>query len=172
MPFRLEDVRLLEGPFRDAMIRDQEYLLSLDAGWAAAQVPPDRRPAVHGGAARRVGSAGRRAARPRGRPLPLGRLDHVCEHRRRAVQGAGRQPGGEFAIVQAAESKKFHPGYLSAFPEELFDRVDARQRVWAPYYTIHKIMAGLLDAHLADGNAQALDVLKRQADWVVRATAA
>src|SRR3954463_3263472 len=30
LPFPLEDVRLLEGPFRDAMIRDQEYLLSLD----------------------------------------------------------------------------------------------------------------------------------------------
>ena len=53
----------------------------------------------------------------------------------------------EFAKVQAAESAKFHPGYLSAFPEELFDRVDARQRVWAPYYTIHKIMAGLLDVY-------------------------
>ena len=39
------------------------------------------------------------------------------------------------------------PGYLSAFPEELFDRVEARKSVWAPYYTLHKIMAGLLDVH-------------------------
>jgi len=30
--------------------------------------------------------------------------------------------------------------------------------VWAPYYTLHKIMAGLLDMHLLAGNAQALDV--------------
>jgi len=30
MPFPLGDVRLLDGPYRDAMIRDQEYLLSLD----------------------------------------------------------------------------------------------------------------------------------------------
>src|SRR4029077_12285327 len=30
VPFPLESVRLLDGPFRDAMIRDQEYLLSLD----------------------------------------------------------------------------------------------------------------------------------------------
>src|SRR5690349_1666029 len=29
-PFDLKDVRLLEGPFRDAMLRDQQYLLSLD----------------------------------------------------------------------------------------------------------------------------------------------
>ena len=30
-PFLLADVRLLDGPFRDAMLRDQQYLLSLDA---------------------------------------------------------------------------------------------------------------------------------------------
>ena len=30
VPFALEDVRLLDGPYRDAMIRDQQYLLSLD----------------------------------------------------------------------------------------------------------------------------------------------
>src|SRR5262249_49135684 len=29
-PFDLTEVRLLEGPFRDAMLRDQQYLLSLD----------------------------------------------------------------------------------------------------------------------------------------------
>ena len=28
--FRCTDVRLLDGPFRDAMLRDQKYLLSLD----------------------------------------------------------------------------------------------------------------------------------------------
>jgi hypothetical protein len=72
----------------------------------------------------------------------------------------------ELAKIQDAEATKFHPGYLSAFPEEFFDRVDSRQRVWAPYYTIHKIMAGLLDANQLTGNAQALDVLKKQADWV------
>ena len=43
-------------------------------------------------------------------------------------------------------------GYLSAFPEELFDRVETRQPVWAPYYTLHKIMAGLLDVYLLCGN--------------------
>src|SRR2546425_2199015 len=28
--FSLKDVRLLEGPFRDAMLRDQKFLLSVD----------------------------------------------------------------------------------------------------------------------------------------------
>src|SRR5262245_65069072 len=30
LPFPLRDVRLLDGPFREAMLRDQKYLLSLD----------------------------------------------------------------------------------------------------------------------------------------------
>jgi DUF1680 family protein len=30
-------------------------------------------------------------------------------------------------------------GYLSAFPTEEFDRVEALKPVWAPYYTIHKV---------------------------------
>ena len=70
----------------------------------------------------------------------------------------------ELAKVQAAlAARGFNAGYLSAFPEELIDRVEARQRVWAPYYTLHKIMAGLLDVHLLCGNAQALAVVSKMA---------
>ena len=38
--------------------------------------------------------------------------------------------------------------------------------VWAPWYTLHKIMAGLLDANQLCGNAQALEVLTNMANWV------
>ncbi|WP_245730282.1 beta-L-arabinofuranosidase domain-containing protein [Micromonospora pallida] len=58
------------------------------------------------------------------------------------------------------------PGYLSAFPETAFDDIEAGKNVWAPYYTIHKIMAGLLDQHVLLGNAQALTVLLGMVDWV------
>ena len=47
-------------------------------------------------------------------------------------------------------------GYLSAFPTEWFDRLDARKPVWAPFYTIHKIMAGMFDMYQLAGNKQAL----------------
>jgi len=167
VPFRLDEVRLLDGPFRDAMIRDQEYLLSLDEDRLlhtfrlTAGLPSTAQP-LGGWEAPDVELRG-----------------HAVGHYLSAVSIMYASTGdarfkaradglvAQFAIVQDAESKTFHPGYLSAFPEELFDRVDARQRVWAPYYTIHKIMAGLLDAHLLTGNAQALEVLKKQADWVV-----
>jgi DUF1680 family protein len=72
----------------------------------------------------------------------------------------------ELAKVQAAEAKEFHSGYLSAFPEEFFDRVEARTRVWAPYYTIHKIMAGLLDVYQLCGTRQALETVTKMANWV------
>ena len=35
--------------------------------------------------------------------------------------------------------KKMGTGYLSAFPSEFFDRVEAIKDVWPPYYTIHKV---------------------------------
>lgn len=66
---------------------------------------------------------------------------------------------------RAAQSG-FNTGYVSAYPESFIDRVEARQTVWAPYYTLHKIMQGLLDMHLLAGNAQALNVLTAQAAWV------
>ncbi|KAG2455135.1 hypothetical protein HYH02_000954 [Chlamydomonas schloesseri] len=52
-------------------------------------------------------------------------------------------------------------GYLSAFPTEFFDRVEALKPVWAPYYTIHKIIAGLVDAHELAGHRAALPMAVR-----------
>jgi DUF1680 family protein len=84
---------------------------------------------------------------------------------------AYRSKGDQIVTVLAqcqarAGTAGFNTGYLSAFPESFIDRVEARQTVWAPYYTLHKIMAGLLDMHLLGGNAQALTVLTGMAAWV------
>ncbi|MCW0482391.1 glycoside hydrolase family 127 protein [Gaoshiqia sediminis] len=56
-------------------------------------------------------------------------------------------------------------GYLSAFPENLINRNIAGKRVWAPWYTLHKIYSGLIDQYLYCDNQQALDVVKKMADW-------
>ncbi|ESW03989.1 hypothetical protein PHAVU_011G057800 [Phaseolus vulgaris] len=61
--------------------------------------------------------------------------------------------------------EKIGTGYLSAFPSELFDRFESVQQVWAPYYTIHKILAGLLDQHIFAGNPQALKMVKWMVDY-------
>lgn len=60
-------------------------------------------------------------------------------------------------------------GYLAAFPSGAFDRLEGRPGdgggVVVPYYTIHKIIAGLLDAHHYLGNTQALGVAVKLAGY-------
>lgn len=60
-------------------------------------------------------------------------------------------------------------GYLSAFPERDFDVLEQTfGGVWAPYYTYHKIMQGLLDVYRNTGNRKAYDMLLGMADYVDR----
>ena len=47
-------------------------------------------------------------------------------------------------------------GYLSAFPTEYLDRVENLKEVWAPYYTLHKIIAGLFDSYAYCSDSLAL----------------
>ncbi len=70
----------------------------------------------------------------------------------------------EGLVAQLADCQKAHQnGYLSAFPEEFFDRLREGRQVWAPFYTYHKIMAGLLDMYVHCGNDQALAVAEGMA---------
>jgi uncharacterized protein len=71
--------------------------------------------------------------------------------------------------AMAASGRFSHPGFLAAYPETQFVQLESfatYPTVWAPYYTCHKIMRGLLDAYLLVGNSQALDVATRMGDWV------
>jgi hypothetical protein len=167
VPFGLTEVRLLDGPFRDAMLLDQQYLLSIDN---------DR--LLHNF---RVNAGLPSSAKPYGgweapdvelRGHSLGHFLTACaimysstgDERFKAKADA---MVAELAkIQQAMPARGFNPGYLSAFPEEFIDRVETRKRVWAPYYTLHKIMAGLLDMYLLCDNQQALDILLKNVDWV------
>ncbi|KAJ1421963.1 Six-hairpin glycosidase superfamily [Sesbania bispinosa] len=65
----------------------------------------------------------------------------------------------------SACQEKIGTGYLSAFPTEFFDRIEELKYAWAPYYTIHKILAGLLDQHTIAGNPQALEMVTRMVDY-------
>jgi len=165
-PFALADVRLLDGPFKQAMELDAQYLLSLE---------PDR--LLHN--FRVTAGLPSDAAQLGGWEAPDVELrGHAVGHYLSALALMYASTGdarfksradlmaAELTKVQEADAKKFHPGYLSAFPEEFFDRVEARQKVWAPYYTIHKIMAGLLDVGELCDNRQALATVTKMADWV------
>jgi uncharacterized protein len=162
-PFPLQQVRLGEGPCKVAMEANRKFLHSL---------PPDR--LLH---TFRLNAGIPSSAQPLG-----GWEAPDCELR-------GHYAGGHYlsacALMYASTGdedlknnantviselgkcqKALKSGYLSAFPVEFFDRLRDRERVWAPFYTIHKIMAGALDMYVYTGNEQALDIAEKMAGWV------
>ena len=73
------------------------------------------------------------------------------------------------ALADHGSPKPSHPGYLAAYPETQFILLESYTTyptIWAPYYTCHKIMRGLLDAHTLTGNQQALTIAAKMGDWV------
>lgn len=64
-------------------------------------------------------------------------------------------------------------GFISAYPPDQFIMLEKgasyggdSTKIWAPYYTLHKILAGLLDVYEYSGNEKALDIVKGMGDWV------
>jgi DUF1680 family protein len=166
-PFPLSQVRLLDSPFRDAMLRDENYLLSLDCDRLLrnfrvnANLPTDAKP--YGGwedpnCELRGHSVGHY--------LSACSLMFASTGDARFKERVDKIVAGFAECQNALATNASHFGYLSAFPESFIDRVENRKPVWAPWYTLHKIMAGLLDANQLCGNAQALVVLTNMADWV------
>ena len=163
LPFPLTQVRLGDGPCKIATEADRRYLHSL---------PPDR--LLH---TFRINAGLPSNAEPLG-----GWEAPDCELRGHYAGGhylsacalmyaaTGDEDLKKNAATVVAELGKcqtaLKSGYLSAFPVEFFDRLRERQRVWAPFYTIHKIMAGLLDMYVYHGNEQALDIVQKMASWV------
>lgn len=68
----------------------------------------------------------------------------------------------------AEVQKAIGNGYISAFPEELINRNMRGQGVWAPWYTLHKLLGGLIDQYVMERNQKALEVATQFADWAYR----
>ncbi|GAA5179923.1 glycoside hydrolase family 127 protein [Rugosimonospora acidiphila] len=166
-PFPLSAVKLSAGPFLDNMNRTLAYLSYVD---------PDRllytfRTNVHiSTTAQAVGGWESPTTELRGHST-----GHLLSALAQAYANTGNstyKTKGDYLVSSLAACQAaspgagFHTGYLSAFPENFFDRLESGQTVWAPYYTIHKIMAGLLDQYLVAGNTQALTVVTNMAAWV------
>jgi len=86
------------------------------------------------------------------------------------LRGKANLVVAELAKCQKANGAAAGDGYLSAFPPSFFDRLKAGHKVWAPWYTLHKIMAGLLDMYVLARNEQALEVVRGMAGWTKRWT--
>ena len=56
-------------------------------------------------------------------------------------------------------------GWCFSIPREYLDWTARRKRVWAPQYTVHKTLMGLVDMVKLAGSKEALEVLDGAADW-------
>ncbi len=165
--YPLSQVRLLDGPFRNNQLRNTSYLLFVD---------PDR--LLH---TFRLNYGLPSSARPCGgwesphievRGHNSGHLMSAlaltwASTGDRAALDKGRYLVRQLAALQARAGKAgFNPGYLSAFPENFFDRLEAGHAVWSPYYMIHKYLAGFLDQYQLAGDELALEAAISLGDWV------
>ncbi len=166
-PFDLTNVTLLPSPFQTNMLLDKAYLLSLD---------PDRllynfRTNVNLSTSNAVPYGGWEAPGIQLRGHFVGHYLSACAMMYASTGDATLKARtdylvGELAKCQAASpAAGFNSGYLSAYPESYITDLIAGQSVWAPWYTLHKIMAGLLDAYQHTGNPQALTVVTNMANW-------
>lgn len=162
LAFDLEDVRLLPGPFLHAMELDQKYLLALDVDRLLhtfrlnAGLPTSARP---------LGGWEEPKVELRGHFT--GHYLSACALMYASTGDERFKSKGDQVVTGLAEcQRKLGSGYLSAFPEEFIERVEHQRRVWAPWYTLHKILAGLLDMNKYCGNDEALVVARGFADWV------
>ena len=110
------------------------------------------------------------------------------------LSGQPRTAGGEFsadptAVPPAAgktgydsdlseggirtDYQNWGKGFISAYPPDQFIMLEkgatyggSNAQIWAPYYTLHKIMAGLMDVYEVSGNTKALETAKGMGTWV------
>jgi len=168
--FRLEDVRLLDGPFKNAMMRDAAYLLRLD---------PDR---LLSGFRKEAGLKPKAEAYGgwEGMTIAGHSLGHYLSACAMMFASTGdtRFRDRVNYIVDELEACQHANGngYVAAIPngKKIFQEVSAGDiRVkpfdlnggWVPWYTLHKLFAGLLDVNRYAQNAKALNIAVQLADW-------
>lgn len=168
--FDLKDVQVTAGPFAHARAMDSTYLLSLQ---------PDRllhrfhtnaglpaKDSVYGGW-ESEGLSGH----------TLGHYLSACAMMYASTGNDAFRKRVNYIVSELHRCQEARgTGYVGAIPGEdtLFARV-ARGDIhsggfdlnggWSPWYTVHKVMAGLVDAFLYAGNKEAMKVVTGMADW-------
>lgn len=75
-------------------------------------------------------------------------------------------------IVDVLAECQADSGYVAAIPESHYTQIENGNTAgtWVPWYTMHKVMAGLIDAYEEAGNEKALQVASKLGDWVYSRT--
>lgn len=161
--FDLKDVRLFDGEFKKALELNHKYLIDMDVNRLLHNF--------------RINAGLKSSAKPLGgwEGPEIELRGHFTGHFLSACALMYSSTGDKKFIskvdsmvngLDECQKALNRNGYLSAYPEELIDRVETGVRVWAPYYTLHKIFAGLIDVYIYMDNKKALDIAERMAMWV------
>ena len=162
-PFALQDVRLGDGPLRAIHDANAAYLKRLPADRLLHTFR------INAGIASNAEPLGGWEA-PDGelRGHYLGHYLSACALGYASAGDTELKQRGDALVAGLAEcqARLNQGGYLSAYPVSFYDRLQKGENVWAPFYTMHKMLAGLYDMHTLAGNAQALTVLVAMCGWV------
>jgi uncharacterized protein len=171
--FPLHDVRLGDGPFLTAQKLDAKYLLQLE---------PDRllhnfrvnaglkpKAAVYGGW---------ESVEPwieiKCHGHTLGHYLSACAMMFAATADRKFKIRVDYIVRELRECQDaYKTGLICAFPDgqKPLDEIRETKRfVGVPWYTMHKIFAGLRDAYLYANSRTALDVLVKLSDWTIAHT--
>jgi uncharacterized protein len=176
--FPLTAVKLLDSPFKQAMMVDKAYLLRLD---------PDRLLAgyrIEAGLPKKADPYGGWESIPAKDRYSLTgfNLGHYLSALSMMVQATGDPECGrrvDYIVAELAACQKASgDGSLNPFPDskQIFAEIASGQIKtdhlfmlnggYVPLYNLHKVMAGLRDAWQLLGNHTARDVLVRMTDWM------
>lgn len=168
--FDLKDVELLDSPFKDAMKATSDYLLKVEPDRLLSQFRSNAglepKGEIYGGW-ESAGLAGH----------SLGHYLSACAMYYAVSQDDRYLERVNYIVDELEQTQEARGnGYIGAIPKE--DSVWAEVKkgnitardfylngAWSPFYTLHKIMAGLLDAYLYADNEKALAINTGIADW-------
>jgi DUF1680 family protein len=169
--FNLKDIRLLDGsPFKTAMEKDAAYVLVIEPDrllnrfYQNAGLPVSGE--VYGGW-ESDGLSGH----------TLGHYLSACSLLYASTGNVEFKNRVDFIVSELTRCQQARKtGYVGAIPNEdtLWAKVSRGEiksggfdlnGAWSPWYTVHKVMAGLVDAYMYCDNLQALKVVTGIADW-------
>ena len=169
----LENTKLLDGIFKTSQNKGKEYLLYLDLDRliapfyeAEGKMPKKKRyggweaMGISGHSLGHWLSAASYMYGTTRDTVLLEKMDYVID---------------ELKKIQSYDDK----GYLSGFPRRCFDIAFSGEFEvnnfelaghWVPWYSIHKVFAGLLDNYRITGNENTLDILLKLCNWAFEGT--
>jgi DUF1680 family protein len=170
--FDVQDVRLLDGRFKQNMERDQRWLQSLGANRLlhSFRVNAGVYSGLEGGYSEGRKLAGWESLDCEIRGHTMGHVLSALALMYASTGDEQYKTKGDSLVKGLAEVQQAlnQDGYCSAFPQELINRNLAGKRVWVPWYTQHKILSGLIDQYLYCNNKAALDIATGMAAWAYK----